>query len=131
MIQNDVLPAPTSDSITAPVGSYPDIPNYDIIGVNAEIPLDRDAISRCGLSSKGDVVLPDSHISIDCSRHLEDDNSWSLGITSRLKAARTRVFEMSHGNDLATALRGSASRIPRHLEKQGGRRARGHRWRWN
>ena len=89
------------DRVALVVRSDPQIANDDIVGIDAEIPFDRDSISGSGLSGDGDVIVPDSHISIDCSRHLEDDDSRPLGITCRLKAARSRGVQIGHRNHCA------------------------------
>ena len=103
VIQNDVLSVSSADRVTLVVRSDPEIPNDDIIGVDAEIAFDRDSISRSGLSGDGDVILLDPHISIDRARHLEDDDSRPLGIASRLKAARSGGVEIGHRDHLAAA----------------------------
>ena len=87
MIQNDVLPVSSAQRVTLVVGSYPEIPNDDIIGIDGEVSFDRDSLSRCGLSGNGDVIVLDLHISINRSSHSKYDDSRPFGITSRPQAA--------------------------------------------
>ena len=90
-----------ADGVTIVVGSHAEVPNHDIIGVNAEIAFDRDSVSGSGLSGYRDVISFDSDVSIDSSRHLENYNAWPLGVTGRLEAARTRGIQIGHRNYLA------------------------------